>query len=144
MVPISKKHRIQKPSEQAVLFLKPGATQYQGRLESFLILNGYRILKKKRVLVDRLMLRRLYPGCDEAIQRKHGDNGRQKINEFEQFFETETITALLVEGPDAIRFLNSRKMRLRSRFGLARPGDGVHVSDSLEETEYQKSVIAFD
>lgn len=117
-------------SEQVVILLKPGSSEFEKRLHEFLQDQELNILDRKKLNFDVDTIKKFYPHADDKF-----------LPNMEDYFSQEETIALLVSGQNAIEISNVLKHHVRGILHLEQPRDGIHVSDDSSEAERERAVL---
>ncbi len=132
--------------EQVLIMLKPGALDYEERLEQFLFKHNLKVVNKREMVLDKKTLLDFYPNAEVNIEKRFPEpkDKDAEMGRFINYFSGEPAIVLLVEGKDVYEIITKLKLKLRGIFKLTPPRDGLHSSDDTVETESQKRVVGFE
>ena len=137
---------LQPATNSTVVLLKPGASEYRGRLEVFLEGKGLQIVAEKKVDFTPEVLERFYPHAKTSIQRQceTEEEARETVQGLTDYLGSDKIIAIVVNGPNALNVVLSLKRKLRALLHLQKPRDYLHSSDSPEEAKREKEVLGLE
>lgn len=116
--------------ELTVVLLKPGSELLQEKIMNQIEQGGLKIKQKATLIFDEKKIRLFWPKVKEKW-----------MPELIVLYSRGQVTALLVEGEEAISFCLALKDEIRLKKHIQQPDSLIHASDNPEKARREISII---